>query len=255
MPSIKLYGYATSPFVRKTACFLYYKNLDFEHIPVDPTNPMATLSHTNGTQVPVLEIDGEWRRESSHHAVWLDELFPDRPLCPQENKEQILAIDRWINESYFPAFFRAAIDGELTLEKRFRFWRLAALVSAHTPLSEEVRNLWPDFVSQAPFIQAMAENIDLSESLPDMQLRLGLELAAHIGDGPFMGGFEQPTMLDMAVFPQLIFGYMFGLEPTLSAAAHPALKAWMQRVAAFLPGNPTLVADHMQVNSLAVLKS
>ncbi len=253
MAEIKLYGYATSPFVRKTACFLYFKQVPFKHIPVDPTNPAATIGHTGGSQVPVLEIDGEWRRESSSHAIWLDEIFPDKPLCPAEYSERILAIDNWLNENYFPAFFRAAVDSELTLEKRFRFWRLAALVSAHTPLSEEVRNLWPEFVAQAPFIRAMTEHLDRNEGLADMQVRLALELVAHIGDGPFMGGLQQPSMLDLAVFPQLVFGYMFGLEATLSAAAHPVLKDWMQRVAGHLPDNPTLAADHMQVNSLAIL--
>ena len=133
MKSIKLYGYATSPYVRKTGCFLYYKGIDFTHVPVNPIKPKATIGHTNGTQVPVLEVDGEWRRESSDHARWLDE----------------------------------------------------------------------------------------------------------------------PTMLDFAVFPQLVFGYMFGLEENLSAATHPVIKGWLKRVSEHLPKNPTLAADKMQVNSLA----
>jgi len=58
MSEIKLYGYATSPYVRKTGCFLYYKELDFIHIPVNPIAPEATIGHTNSTKVPVLEIDG-----------------------------------------------------------------------------------------------------------------------------------------------------------------------------------------------------
>ncbi len=38
MANIKLYGYSTSPYVRKVACCLYYKKLPFEFIPVDPTD-------------------------------------------------------------------------------------------------------------------------------------------------------------------------------------------------------------------------
>ena len=68
MAQIKLYGYATSPYVRKNRCFLYYKGIDFTYVPVSPLKPRATIGHTNGTQVPVLEVDGEWRRESSDHA-------------------------------------------------------------------------------------------------------------------------------------------------------------------------------------------
>lgn len=51
--------------------------------------------------------------------------------------------------------FRDALDEDDSLQRRFRFWRLAALVSAHTPLPEEIRHRWPDFDGQAPFIQAM----------------------------------------------------------------------------------------------------
>ena len=82
MKTVKLYGYATSPYVRKVGCFLYYKGIEFEHIPVNPINPAQTIGHTNGTQVPVLEIDGEYRRDSSELAFWLDELLPEKPLCP-----------------------------------------------------------------------------------------------------------------------------------------------------------------------------
>jgi glutathione S-transferase len=66
-----------------------------------------------------------------------------------------------------------------------------------------------------------------------------------------MGGLDQPTMLDFAVFPQLVFGYMFGLEENLSAANHPVIKGWLKRVSEHLPKNPALAADKMQVHSLA----
>lgn len=247
---VKLYGYATSPFVRKTGCFLYYKGIDFTHVPVDPTKPGETIDFTGKTQVPVLEIDGDWRLESSAHAKWLDELFPEKPLCPAEHRAEIEQIDAWISGSFLLSIFRYPIDGEDNLQFKYRGWRLAALLSAHTPLPEAVRQRWPNALRQAPFIKAMAEQMDLTESHADMQMRLAGELAAHLGSGPFLGGLEEPTMLDLAVFPQLVWGYMFGLEERLSAAAHPAIRAWLQRVAEHLPSNPTLVADQMMVKSL-----
>ncbi len=39
MSEITLFGYATSPYVRKTAAFLYYKELPFIHVPVNPMDP------------------------------------------------------------------------------------------------------------------------------------------------------------------------------------------------------------------------
>ena len=133
MSDIKLYGYATSPYVRKTGCFLYYKQLDFEFVPVSPLNAAETLDFIGGTQVPVLVIDGEARRESSEHALWLDERFPERPLCPSEHREKILQLDKWVSDTFLMSIFRGAIDSEPNLQYRYRFWRLAALVSAHTP--------------------------------------------------------------------------------------------------------------------------
>ncbi|MEP0393150.1 MAG: glutathione S-transferase family protein [Erythrobacter sp.] len=250
MKAVKLYGYATSPFVRKTGCFLHYKGIEFTHIPVDPTKPNETIGFTGRTQVPVLEVDGEWRLESSAHAHWLDELFPEAPLCPPQHRAKINEIDAWISDSFLLSIFRYPIDGPDTLQFRYRGWRLAALLSAHTPLPEEVRHQWPNALRKAPFIRAMAEQMDLTESISDMQMRIAMELVAHIGEGPFLGGFAKPTMLDLAVFPQLVWSYMFGLEEQLSAAAHPAIKAWLQRVSEYLPPNPTLVSDKMLVNSL-----
>ena len=75
MAKIRLYGYSTSPFVRKLGCCLYYKQLPFEFVPVDPTNP-EQIAFTGQTQVPVLQIDDEWRNDSTPLALWLDELFP-----------------------------------------------------------------------------------------------------------------------------------------------------------------------------------
>lgn len=251
MTGIKLYGYATSPYVRKTACFLYYKGINFTHVPVNPLKPNATIGHTNGVQVPVLDVDGEWRRESSEHARWLDELFPEKPLYPLAHKEKIDEVDRWISDTYLTSLFRMAIDGPFNREFVARAWRLAALVSADTPLPFPVRLIWPLGLRRASFIQHMAQHMDLSESIEDMQVRIFSELVGHIGDGPYMGGLDQPSMLDLAVFPQLVFGYMFGLQENLVAAMDPAVKKWLKRVSDHLPENPTLAADRMQVNSLA----
>lgn len=251
MANVKLYGYATSPYVRKTGCFLYYKGIDFTHIPVNPLKVKATIGHTNGTQVPVLEINGKWRRESSDHAKWLDELFPEKPLYPEAHRQKIDHIDRWISNQYLISLFRPAIDGSLNLEFVRRAWRLAAIVNADTPLPLPVRLIWPVGLRRARFIQDMSRHIDLTESIDDMRARLFLELIEHIDDGPFLGGLEQPTMLDFAVFPQLIFSYLFGLEEQLSAAAYPPLKDWLKRVSEHLPNNPTLAADKMQVRALS----
>ena len=249
-PPIKLYGYATSPFVRKTGAFLYYKQLPFTLVPVNPADPEDALGKFGGTQVPVLEIGDEWRRESSGHALWLDENFPERPLCPTQHREQILELDDWVSHSFLMLSFRGALDHDDSLQRRFRFWRLAAIVSAHTPLPEQIRNQWPELVQNAPFIQAMKQHMNLQESTRDMQMRVMGELIGHIGDGPYIGGFEEPTMLDLAIVPQLLFGYFTGLEEKLSVLQAPQLKDWIVRVAEHLPKNPVLAHDMVMIRHL-----
>ncbi|MFK7899054.1 MAG: glutathione S-transferase family protein [Myxococcota bacterium] len=248
MQKIKLYGYATSPFVRKTGAFLYYKGLDFEHVPVNPIEPEKAIGHTGGTQVPVLEIDGEWRTESSDHAHWLDELFPERPLCPAEQQEVVRELDAWASD-FLHSGFRAATEGAITAPLRTYLWRMAAIVSADTPLSASVQSGWPEFVSQAPFIRAMRENMDLTESLEAMRARLGQELLQHLGDGPYLGGLPNPSMVDLAIFPNIGFPFIVGLEDTPAFAHVPKLRDWFLRVAEHLPENPVLVQDFLVVNS------
>jgi glutathione S-transferase len=248
--SIKLYGYATSPYVRKTGAFLYYKKLPFTHVPVNPFATEDTLEKFGGTQVPVLEIGDEWRRESSDHALWLDEKFPERPLCPSEHREKILQIDEWVSTKFFMLSFRGALDEDDSLQRRFRFWRLAAIVSAHTPMPEEIRNQWPEMVQSAPFIHAMKQHMNMQESTQDMQMRVMGELMGHIGEGPYIGGFSEPTMLDLAIVPQLLFGFFTGIEEKLEAFQIPALKEWIIRVTDHLPENPVLAHDMVVIRTL-----
>jgi len=105
MTEIKLYGYANSPFVRKTTCFLFYKGLDFTHIPVDPIKPKKTIAFTHKSQVPVLQIGEDWKLESSDHAYWLDEMFPEKP---RETQSQFYSSRLAIGKTHEYKFARPA---------------------------------------------------------------------------------------------------------------------------------------------------
>ena len=252
MSDIKLYGYATSPFVRKVAACLYYKKLSFEHVPVNPVDPKTTIGFTGGTQVPVLTIGDEWKTDSTPIALWLDETFPERPLLPQEpdKRAAILDIDNWLNTVFYPSYFRAAVDGKKDLAAKFRGWRLAAIVSAHTPLPEQVRHRWPDLLEHVPFILKMVNTLDRSESLKDMNMRIGMEMIRHLGTGPFLGGSPTPTLADLSLFPQLVFPYMAGLTETIPTDVAPPLQKWVRDVAEHLPKNPILVPNEFIVSYL-----
>jgi len=249
MPDIKLYGYSTSPYVRKVAACLYYKQLPFEHVPVNPVDPSNVIEITGKRQVPVLTIGEAWKTDSTPIAMWLDELYPERPLLPSgpEQRAAILKIDDWISDMFLPSYFRGALDAKKDLAFRFRGWRLAALVSAHTPLPEHIRHRWPELLGYAPFIVRMVEGLDREESLKDMQMRLGMEMIMHLGEGPFLGGSDVPTLADLSLYPQLAFPYMAGLADTMPTDAAPPLKTWTRAVAKHLPRNPILVPDEFLV--------
>jgi len=242
---IKLYGYSTSPFVRKVAACLYYKQLPFEHVPVNPVDPSNVIAITGKRQVPVLTIGDDWKMDSTPIAIWLDERFPERPLLPSDAqaRARIMEIDDWMNDMFLPSYFRGALDGKKDLNSKFMGWRLAAIVSAHTPLPEHIRHRWPELLGYAPFIVKMVEGLDRDESLKDMQMRLGMEMLGHLGSGPFMGGSDVPSLADLSLFPQLVFPYMAGLSAAIPTDAAPPLKAWRQAVAKHLPRNPILVPD------------
>jgi glutathione S-transferase len=256
MPKIRLYGYSTSPFVRKLGCCLYFKQLPFEFVPVDPTNP-EQIAFTRQTQVPVLQIGNEWRTDSTPLALWVEELFPERPLFGHNSRERdlILGMDKWVTDSLILSSFRSAHEGELTTRFRQTGWRLAAIVSSQTPLSDEIRNVWPEMLKMAPFIKHMMCDIDRTEPLPRMRQRVAMELLGHLGEGPFFGGLDQPSLVDLAIYPQLVFSFMVGIEQNLMPAEVPALHHWLDNIRAYLPDNPLLVPDFMVVSPLPPVKT
>ena len=251
MANIKLYGYSTSPYVRKVGCCLYYKKLPFEFVPVNPVDPRE-IAFTGQPQVPVLQIDDEWRTDSTPLAIWLDELFPEKPLLGsiQQERESILALDSWVTDSLILAGFRSAYEGEMSAKFRHRAWRLAAIVSSQTPLPDEIRNAWPDVLKTAPFIKHMMCNVDHTESLSDMQARVPLQLIENLQGGPFFGGRQEPSLVDFAIFPQVVFNYMVGLDEHLGLTLEPSLNHWLNNMKPLMPENPLLVTDYMLVNDL-----
>lgn len=252
MTDIKLYGYSTSPYVRKVGCCLHYKELSFEFVPVNPTDPRE-IAFTGQTQVPVLKIDDKWRSDSTPLAMWLDELFPEKPLLgnTQKERESILTLDSWVSNSLILSGFRSVIEGEMNARFRHSGWRLAAIVSSQTPVSDEIRNAWPDFLKMAPFIKHMMCDVDTSETLSEMQARVALQLIENLKGGPFFGGLKDPSLVDFAIFPQVVFNFMVGIDQHLGLTREPSLNNWLNNIKQFMPENPLLVPDFMVVNELS----
>lgn len=252
MVDIKLYGYSTSPYVRKVGCCLYYKKIPFEFVPVNPVDP-SEIAFTGQTQVPVLQIGDEWRTDSTPLALWLDELFPERPLFGQngEEKQAILEMDQWVSNSLILNVFRSVHEADVSASLRHMAWRLVAVVSSQTPLAEEVRNAWPELLQTAPFIKHMMCAVDISESASEMRARVGMQLIENLKEGPFFGGRREPSLVDFAIFPQVVFSYAIGIEDVLLPAQIPVVRDWLGRILKYMPENPLLAPDYMIVNPLS----
>lgn len=244
MKKIILYGYATSPFVMKVGCYLKYKQLPFEHVPVNPLSPKQ-IKFTGQRQVPVLTIGDEWRKDSSPLGIWLDEQFPERSIVPEQHTDPILKIDAWVSNQLIPARFRAAVEWENALDSIRNGWILSSAVNAGTPIPGWVRVLWPFFVRKAKFIVEMVNELNRAESMQDMKLRLRDEFLEHLGNGPFLGGLQQPSLADLSAYPTIVSGHLMGMRGKSPMLEHPEIIAWARRVQTCLPENPLLVADEL----------
>lgn len=246
MTKIQLFSYPTSPFAQKVGCYLKYKQLDFKLIPVNPmTN--AEIAFTHQRQVPVLKIGDEWRKESSELGLWLDQLYPNKPLMPDSEalKQAVLETDAWISRSLLPSIFRYAVEWQNSWYSIHNGWRLSRAVNNATPLPMIARVMWPFGVKRAKFILDMVNEMDLSESIPQMNTRLQEEFIEHLNGGPFFAGHNQPTLADFSAFPAVTSGYFMGMKTCQSLIEHPELAAWAKRVYAYLPDNPLLVPDKL----------
>lgn len=245
-PTIKLYGYTTSPYVRKVSCFLHYKGLPFEFVGVNPLDPESTLAFSGGRQVPVLTVGDNFKRDSSPIGLWLDEMFPEKNLSGTTDAERaaIKAIDTWVSDQFIPGMiFRTMLEDKDQDTFNARARKLATIVSSATPLPEAVIDSWPSVLRGAPFIKELMSPLDMNEPLEAMQMRIFMELVAHLGDGPYLGGLSAPSMADFAVFSQFAFSYDVGLVKKLPISDHPTLGPWFERMRTHLPKNPWCIPD------------
>lgn len=78
--TIKLYGAALSPFVRKTRVFLAEKDIPFESVHVDPFNAPEDYSNINPLRrIPAMEHDGRLLADSAVICAYLERAFPETP--------------------------------------------------------------------------------------------------------------------------------------------------------------------------------
>lgn len=246
MDKIRLYGYATSPYVMKVGCYLKYKQLPFDFVPVNPMSPVQ-IKFTGQRQVPVLSIGEEWRIESSQLGIWLDETFPEKPLLGHTlaSREKILSIDDWVSDQLIPSRFRAAVEWQNSLDSIRNGWKLSRAVNEGTKIPRWVRILWPYFIRRATFIVDMVNELDVNQSFEDMWQQLYERFIEHLDEGPFLGGQSQVSLADLSAYPTIVSGYLMGMHADSPFYHCEEVIGWCRRVQAELPANPLMVPDRL----------
>jgi glutathione S-transferase len=94
---IKIHGVSLSPFVRKALFTLEYKQVEYENEPVFPASDEPAFRAISPLgKIPVLEHDGFTVPDTSVICRYLDRIFPERSIYPNDPVEEANA--SWIEE-------------------------------------------------------------------------------------------------------------------------------------------------------------
>ncbi len=94
---LKIYGIPLSPFVRKVHWALAYKEVEFESVSVMPGDESAEFRAMSPIgKIPAMDHDGFTVSDSSIILRYLDSVFPDKPLYPQDPQQN--AKVSWLEE-------------------------------------------------------------------------------------------------------------------------------------------------------------
>jgi glutathione S-transferase len=228
----------------KVSCYLAYKKLDYQFVGVNPLT-YRQVAFTNKRQVPVIQINDEWKLESSEIGMWLEARYPGDQLLGISEADQaaILELDKWVSDKLIPSLFRITVDWPSIGIGLKNGWKLARAVNQATPIPFWALFLWPVLIRKAKFITAMMVNLNRSEKLEHGQKKLVEQFITHLDGGPFLGGMSTPTLADLSAFSIIVFPDRFGLQGDTDWITNPVVVKWIHAVQKRLPENPFLVSS------------
>ncbi|RYC32764.1 glutathione S-transferase family protein [Lichenibacterium minor] len=200
MPTIKLWGFNNSTYVRTVKMLLAEKGVtDFEQVPVnvlkgEPKSPEHLERHPFG-KVPVVDVDGFRVIETPAIAAYLDAVLPGRKVVPAEPKSMA----------------RAAMT--VSIIDSYGYMPLIGGVVAY--------HLFPDFVG--------GKNEEMHhKGIADGKAVIA-ELMKIRGSDRFIAGAE-PSLADLYLAP--IFAYVVLTPHKDEFLALPGVSAWWDAVTA-----------------------
>lgn len=204
---IKIHGVDLSPFVRKVLLTLEYKNVEYQLVPAYPGDSSPGFAAISPLRkIPVLEHDGFTVPDSSVICRYLDDVFGDPSIYPEDPRERASAC--WLEEFadtrlmeccaggiFFERFLKPNLRNEPTDEEKVR---------------DTIENQLPPLLG---YLEGLARE-----------------------SGPLVG--DAPSIADIAVtsaFATARWG-----DYQVDAAAYPKLGGYLERAFA----TPVMVARH-----------
>ena len=207
--TIKLYGAALSPFVRKTRVALALKGVEYESVHVDPTNfPDGYEKISPMKRIPALEVDGTFLADSAAICAWAEKINPEPALYPTDAME----LGRTI-------WFERFVDYDLATRCTFAVFRNRVVMRLIGKECDE------DKVQHA-----------LEQTIPPLFAYLDGELEGR----EFLVG-DSMTIADIALASQLV-NFHHGGE-SVDAAKYPHLAAHTERMHALAPFAETIAKE------------
>ncbi len=123
MAKVELYSASVCPFAQRSRMALLAKGVEFEVIEIDLQNKPPNFEEISPySKVPVLKYGGDRVWESTIVNEYLEEVFPEPPLMPQEPGRRAIA-RIWIdfaNTKFTAAFYKLLINQDLQQQQEWR---------------------------------------------------------------------------------------------------------------------------------------
>jgi len=227
---IVLHQSQISPFCDKIRRVLHYKQRAYEVREVAIHETLGRLAGLNPVgKVPVIEHDANVIADSSDISRYLDRVFPDPPIFPEDPRDRALChfLEDWADEGlyFFEIWFRFA------LPENASEWSRRSSRSEPPLLRRATERALPTLMRNLLKAQGLGrrEPLDVLECFTR-------HIAALAGwlNGDWLVG-DRLSIADIAVYAQLACAADTG-EGAAVLADHEPVMAWMERVNAATAG-------------------
>ena len=220
---INLYQFELSPFCTKVALILNAKEVPYQIIEVPLSKSYTVRKYSATSKLPTIEHDGKFIDDSTDIAYYLDEIFPDRPLIPINEKLWLKChlYEDWADESL-----------------NFYMMKLRWLPKNQNRWSNELAKLdsglWRWLITK--FASKAALNILDKQGVGRKSEQTALRdidrhmraLTIDLNDGRFLVG-DELTLADISVYAQLKW-ISENPEGKTAIDPHQNIIQWMERV-------------------------